>query len=307
MKYIFKYNNFNDSCEELTNIIWDTIEYKIKDNSNFIEYFNYYNSDFKLNNIELKFSFNKKNENSCYGLTDLTKAIIKNDQLEFTNIHFIINYNIIDDYFLYYIKSVIFHEILHVFQNYNLKINNKFRTESWSIGSILPQLRTKTRSEYVLYILDILYYSLSHELSAQLHQYYIHKIDNREYKKLNDIKNLLQNFKIKKIDPIEETELNFIKRHIINSINYYTNNNKYKKDINQSIWNMDNDKFLIELSNLLKKKIKWIDKKIKLIDKKIEIKYNETFTYYGDLEDYKYIEFLLFVENLNDCPLIDFI
>ena len=50
----------------------------------------------------------------------------------------------------------------------------------------------------------------------------------------------------------------------------------------------------------------YIDKKIKLIDSKKMIDYSETFTYYGDLEDYKYLKFSIFInENLNNCPVID--
>jgi hypothetical protein len=56
---------------------------------------------------------------------------------------------------------------------------------------------------------------------------------------------------------------------------------------------------------MIKQKLKWIDKKIKLINNK-KIDYNETFTYYGDLQDYKYLKFSLFIkENLNNCPTID--
>lgn len=217
-----------------------------------------------------------------------------------------LKYNIIDDAFLYYIKSVIFHEILHVFQKYNLDINDKFRPESFSIGSIIPQLRDNIKTEYISYILDILYYSLSHELSAQLHQYYIYKINGRKYKGLDEIKKLLLNFKIKELNSEESKELDYIKKHILNVIKYFTNNKNYKKDIDSSIWTKNNDEFLIDLSNIIKYKLKWIDKKIKLINNKKKVDYNETFTYYGDLQDYKYLNFSLFVkECLNDCPTID--
>lgn len=186
-----------------------------------------------------------------------------------------------------------------------MKINDKFRPESFSIGSIIPQIRDYIKTKYVSYILDILYYSLSHELSAQIHQYYIYKINGREYKRLNEINNLLTNFKIKELDSDEYKELDYVKYHILNSIKYFTNNKNYKKDIESSIWNKTNEDFLNGLSNLIKQKLKWIDKKIKLINKKY-IDYSETFTYYGDLENYKYLKFSSFInENLNNCPKID--
>ncbi len=312
MKYVVKYENFNeskgvsDSCEKVTNFIWDDIEDDIINTNNISKKFTYSEVDFKLKNIQIDFNFIGDRENSCGAITDLKNSVIEDSYLLNVRILFNVKYSIIDDAFLYYIKSVIFHEILHVFQEYNLKINDKFRPESFSIGSIIPQLRGIIKTKYVSYILDILYYSLSHELSAQLHQYYIYKIDDREYKKLDEIKNLLNNFKIKELDSNEANELEYVKRHILGSIKYFTNNKNYKKDIKSSIWNKNNEDFLNGLSNLIKYKLKWIDKKIKLIDSKKMIDYSETFTYYGDLEDYKYLKFSIFInENLNNCPVID--
>ena len=312
MKYIVKYENFNkskgisDSCEKVANSIWDDIEDDIINTNNISKKFTYSEGDFKLKNIQIDFNFIGDKENSCGAITDLKNSVIEDSYLLNVRILFNVKYSIIDDAFLYYIKSVIFHEILHVFQEYNLKINDKFRPESFSIGSIIPQLRDIIKTKYVSYILDILYYSLSHELSAQLHQYYIYKIDDREYKKLDEIKNLLNNFKIKELDSDEANELEYVKRHILGSIICEIFNKNYKKDIKSSIWNKNNEDFLNGLSNLIKYKLKWIDKKIKLIDSKKMIDYSETFTYYGDLEDYKYLKFSIFIkENLNNCPVID--
>lgn len=312
MKYIVIYQNFNeskgisDSCEKVTNSIWNDIEEDIINSNNISKKFSFSEDDFKLKDIQIDFNFSKYKENSCGAITNLKNSEIEDNYLLNAEILFNIRYNIIDDAFLYYIKSVTFHEILHVFQNYNLKINDKFRPESFSIGSIIPQLRNNIKTKYVSYILNILYYSLSHELSAQLHQYYIYKIDGREYSKIDEIKNLLSNFKIKELDTNESNELEYVRKHILNSIKYFTNNKNYKKDIESSIWNKNNDDFLIGLSNLIKYKLKWVDKKIKLINNKQKIDYTETFTYYGDLKDYKYLESSLFInENLNNCPIID--
>ncbi len=311
MEYIVRYENFNeskgisDSCERITNSIWNDIENDIINTNNISRSFNYSEDDFKLRDIQIDFIFTKDKENSCGAITDLKNSEIEDNYLLNTKILFNVKYHIIDDAFLYYIKSVIFHEILHVFQNYNLKTNDKFIPESFSIGSIIPQIRSHIKTKYISYILDVLYYSLSHELSAQLHQYYIYKIDDREYKRLDDIKNLLTNFKIKELDSDESKELDYVKKHILNSIKYFTNNKNYKKDIESSIWNKNNEELLNGIYNLIKQKLKWIDKKIKLINNK-KINYNETFTYYGDLQDYKYLKFSLFIkENLNNCPIID--
>lgn len=312
MKYIVRYLNFNeskgisDSCEKITNSIWCDIEEDIIDSNSISKKFTFFEDDFKLKDIQIDFIFSKDVINTCNAITDLKNSTIEGKYLFNTKILFNVRYYIIDESFLYYIKSVIFHEILHVFQNYNLKINDKFRTESFSIGSIIPQIRNNIKTKYISYILDILYYSLSHELSAQLHQYYIYKIDGREYKRLDEIRNLLTNFKIRELDSEESSELDYAKYHILNSIKYFTNNKNYKKDIDSSIWNKNNKEFINGLSNLIMHKLKWIDKKIKLINNKKTVDYNETVTYYGDLEDYKYLNFSLFIiENLNNCPTID--
>lgn len=311
MKYTVRYENFNeskgisDSCEKITNSIWNDIENDIINTNNISKNFTFSEDDFKIKDIQINFIFNENVENICSAITDLKDSIVEDNYLLNTKILFNVKYHIIDDAFLYYIKSVIFHEILHVFQNYNLKTNDKFRPETFSIGSIIPQIRSHIKTKYISHILDVLYYSLSHELSAQLHQYYIYNIDGREYKRLDEIKNLLTNFKIKKLSIDESNELDYVKKHILNSIKYFTNNKNYKKDIESSIWNKNNEELLNGIYNLIKQKLKWIDKKIKLINNK-KIDYNETFTYYGDLQDYKYLKFSLFIkENLNNCPIID--
>lgn len=301
MDYIVKYENFNEprgisnSCEKITNSIWLEIESDIVNSINFSKKFTFIEEDFKIENIEINFKFNKNKYNLCNAITNMN----------LNKIDFNVEYHDIDEPFLYYIKSVVLHEIVHVFQNYNLNKNNKFRPESFSIGSIIPQLRKNINTKYVSSILDVLYYSLSHELSAQLHQYYIYRMDGKKYSRLDYIKDLLSNFKLKDLDTDEEKELDYIKKHILNSIKYFTTNKNYKKKIEKSIWNKNNKEFLSELLHLVKNKIKWIDKKIKLIDTKPVIDYSETFTYYGDLNNYKYLRFSTFIkENLSDCPFI---
>lgn len=312
MKYIVKYENFNESkgisgsSEKITNLIWNEVESDIINLNQISKKFTFSEDDLKIRDIIIDIIFTKSSENNCNAVTNLKDSIVEDEYIKYVKIKIDIKYHLVDDVFLYYIKSVIFHEILHVFQDYNLKINNKFRPESFSIGSIIPQIRNDIKTQYASYILDILYHSLSHELSSQLHQYYMYKMDNKEYKKLNDIKELLNNFKIKDLTEDEERELDYIKKHIFNSIKYYTTNKKYKKSISKSIWNRNNVDFLHGLSELVKLKLKWIDKKIKLIDNKLNIDYSETFTYYGDLCDYKYLIFSIFIrENLNNCPIVD--
>jgi hypothetical protein len=314
MEYILNYSKFNeskgisDSCEYILNNIWEEIKDDILNCNDISKNFTFNKDDFKVKDIQINFNFNKGSENTCGAISNLKDSFIKNSYLEQTRISFDVRYNKMDESFIYYIKSVIFHEILHIFQHYNIMINDKFRPESFSIGSVIPQIRKNIKTEYISYMLDILYFSLSHELSAQIHQYYIYKIEDKEYKRLNDIKRLLSNFKIKNLNVDEEMELDYVKKHIFNSIKFFTKNKAYNKDISKSMWNKNNIDFLYDLSDLIKNKTKWLNKKIKLVDNKTKIDYNETFAYYGDLDNYKYLKFSMIVEEyLSDCPTIDFV
>ncbi len=163
-------------------------------------------------------------------------------------------------------------------------------------------------TKYINYFLDVLYYSLSHELSAQLHQYYMYNRSGKKYEQLDKIRSLLINFHIKELDEIESRELDVIKNHILNSIKFYTNNKKYLKSLSKSIWNKENSEFLSIFKNMMNDKVDWLDRKIKMINNKPLIDYSENFTYYGNLEDYEYISIDYYINrNLNDCPRINYI
>lgn len=319
MKYIVRYENFNeskgvsDSCEKILYKIWTIIEYDIVNLLTNEINFDIDEPDFKCKNINLKYDISKGDENLCNAQTHLKESRLINGYLSDLVINIDIIYKELDDEFIYYIKSVLLHELLHIFQHYNIKIKNKFRPESFSIGSIIPQLRDIVRTKYGNYILEILYYSLSHELSAQIHQYYLHKINRREYKRIFDIKNLIGNFKISKLNKDEELDTMLIKKHIVGSINYLSSNKNYKSDIDKSIWN-ENDiySFLEKFKKLMEYKVKWINKKIDLVNKKIEndkvIRYDENTTLPHDWEMYDISKRNNFIkENLSDSSNIEFI
>jgi len=319
MKYIIKYQNFNESkgisntCETILYKIWSNIEYNIINSKSDILNFNIDESDFKCKNIDLKYSTLKNDENSCNAQTYLKESKLIDGYLTNVVINIDIQYRELDDEFIYYIKSVLLHELLHIFQHYNILLGNKFRPESFSIGSIIPQLRKIIKTKYGSYILDILYYSLSHELSAQIHQYYLYKINNRNYKRISDIKNLISNFKITNLNKEEENDLILIKKHILGSINHLSSNKNYKKNVKKTIWNENNIYvFLDKFKKLMDYKSKWIDNKIHIVDNKIEdnkvIKYDENTTLPHDWEMYDIYERNNFIiENLSDSSNIEFI
>lgn len=318
MDYVINYLNFNeskgisDSCELILYEIWKEIKNDIISQKSNSLNFNIDKKDFKVKNLIIDYKFLVSPENNCYGATYLNNLEIENGYLTKSQIKLSIKVNKIDDEFIYYIKSVLLHELLHLFQHYNILSNGKFRPESFSIGSILPQLRPLVRTKYGNYILDILYFSLSHELSAQLHQYYMYKLSNKEYKKIYDIKDLLNNFIIRKLNIEECKEIEMIKKHISKAIKYYSNK-KYIKNVKKSLWDFSNvDDFINELPKIIRYKVKWLVKKIKLINKKIDnisennIRYDLTISLPTNWVDYRKYEIDMFLkEKLNDCKIID--
>lgn len=316
MRYIIRYKNFNeskgisDSCEKVLYKIWEDIEKSINDLVSCQISFNIDELDFKCKNIILHCEISKGDSNLCNAQTILKGSKIIDNYL----CGIVININIInkkmDDEFIYYIKSVLLHELLHVFQHYNILIGGKFRPEFFSIGAIIPQLRGIVKTKYGNYILDILYYSLSHELSAQIHQYYLYKINHKHYKRLFDIRNLIGNFKIVSLDKDEESDVVLIKKHIVGSISYLSTNKNYLKN---SIWDeIDIFIFLEKFKSLLDYKVKWINKKINLVNSKIEeskiIKYDNNTSLPHDWVMYDLFERNDFMkENLSDSSNIEFI
>lgn len=317
MEHIIKYSNFNESrgistsCENILYNIWNDIEADILSKKSNCITVDIDELDFKVKNIKIHYKIETDKNNICNATTKLGATVIDN---YLTNISINLNIKIfeIDDEFVYYIKSIIFHELLHIFQHYNIIINKKFRPESFSIGVVLPQLRNIIKTDYGKYILDILYFSLSHELSAQIHQYYLYRNKHIVYQKIFNIKNILSDFEIRELDKNENDEISIIKMHILKSITFYTTNSNYNKNIQKSIWNeSDNIIFLNKLKTIIDKKLVWINKKIKLIDSNFEslITYETNNTLLTNWDEheindiYEYNDYIK--ENLSDLKLMD--
>jgi hypothetical protein len=268
--FLLETKSISDSSEILQDKIWIEIESELGKFGNKKFIFNLNENDFKLSNLELTLRQQKYNENICNATTDVSKSSISNNILENSKIELNIYILKLDEDFKEYIYSVILHEILHVFQNYNLKLKNKFRPQSWSIGLIVSQFRGKFKSEYVNNIIDLLYHSLSHEMAAQIHHYYHYKKRDKDYKKINEIIKDLSSFNIKSLSGIENDELEYLVSQIKNCIQFPSTNKNYLKNIEKSMWNLkDMDLFLIELKKHFNRCVNWLNKKIKRIDTKV--------------------------------------
>lgn len=277
--YEFMNESKENVFDELSNII---IEKFNKGEYNFIidEYSK--SSDkrrFKIRELEVQFNLKKDNDNFCNGLCDFTKSEIKDDYLTNSSITFDIGYLKLDDYFIKYIHSVINHEVLHLYQVYNLKINNKFKPESWVIGSLLPTFRRFLKEDYSKVILSLLYNSLSHEIYSQLQQYYFYRKDDLKYPKIEKIIGDLDDFVVKaNLNDNEISELLNLKKFIVKGLKN-NSNVKYKKDVDKSFWN-ENDiyLFLDGLNKYFKQKSDTIKSKVKKIDRELnfESKINDS-------------------------------
>lgn len=269
-----KENFINESKEnvfdELSNIIIDKFNDK-EYNFTINEYSKYLNKRrFKVKELKVKFDIKKDGENFCNGLCNVTQSEIKEDYLIKPSIIFEIGYLNLDDDFIKYICSVIKHEVLHLYQAYNLKVNNKFKPESWVIGSLLPTFRIYLKEDYSKVILNLLYISLSHEIYSQLQQYYFYKKDNLKYQKIENIIVDLNNFQIKTdLSDNEISEILNLKKFIIKGLKN-NSNAKYRKDVDKSFWSEDDIYlFLDELNRYFKQKSDLIKSKLKKIDKEL--------------------------------------
>ena len=277
--YEFMNESKENVFDELSNIIIDKFN---KGEYNFIidEYSK--SSDkrrFKIRELEVQFNLKRDNDNFCNGLCDVTKSEIKDDYLTNSLITFDIGYLKLDDYFIKYIHSVINHEVLHLYQVYNLKINNKFKPESWVIGSLLPTFRRFLKEDYRKVILSLLYNSLSHEIYSQLQQYYFYRKDDLKYPKIEKIIGDLDDFVIKtNLSDNEISELLNLKNFIVKGLKN-NSNVKYRKDVDKSFWN-ENDiyLFLDGLNKYFKQKSDTIKSKVKKIDRELnfESKINDS-------------------------------
>lgn len=232
----------------------------------------------KLKNLQIIILIKKGKQNFCDALCDVTKSEVDADYLKDTSITFEVEYVNLDEDFIKYIHSVIKHEVMHLYQVYSLKINNKFKPESWVIGSLIPTFRRFMKEKYTLHILHLLYYSLSHEIYSQLQQYYFYKKDDLEYTKINEIIKDLNSFQVKsELTEKEISEITNLKKFIVKGLKN-NNNKKWIKDVNKSIWNEDDiliflqklKSYFEEKSNIIKEKIKKIDKEFNLEEKIIE-------------------------------------
>jgi len=273
--YINKMNHLNGFYEfinESKQNVFDELSNIIIDNFNNSEYnftINEYSKSldkrrFKVKGLKVIFNLKVDNENFCNGICDVTRSEIKDDYLINSSIVFDIGYVKIDDNFIRYINSVIKHEIMHLYQVYNLKVNNKFKPESWVIGSLLPTFRSFLKEDYSKVILNLLYISLSHEIYSQLQQYYFYKKDNLRYEKVEKIIRDLNNFQIKnELSDSGISELSNLKKFIVRGLKN-NNNIKYKKDVDKSFWNEEDIySFLYELKQYFKQKSDLLGLKIK--------------------------------------------
>lgn len=297
---MLKFKQFNERrgiSEDLENLYQDV--------ENIID-FNYIDKEFKylhfkstintkrpieVSNLKIKFNYIKSNKYECNAVTLLNNSTYINKCLDKAEIHFTIYYIDIDQDFTFHIKSVLFHELLHIYQLVQIYNTNKFKPSSWSISNLLPNFRKIMQSEYTLYLLDILYQSLDHELYAQIHQYYYYKKEDRNYDKIYTIIDNLFNFKIKKLNSLENIELDNIKKFILKALKKDKNIN-YVKNVDDSFWDIeDNEDFLKELKIYFNKKANKIKKKIKIIDNRlnenIETELNKIIENINDLKTYR--------------------
>ena len=281
IEYILESKGISDICMEYKNNIWEDFYNKIKeillrtnDNNYGNITYNFNNNEFIVNNLMIDIYINKYDENICNARFIGSNSIVKNNIFYNPRIEFKIYYKKFNKQFFRYIESILLHELLHCYQMY--KLENKKMPNSWQYGSILSKLRNgiQSKNNDIDKIIDLIYYSLDHEINAQLHQYYDHILNGQEYNKIFDIKNSLRDYIIP--SNINKEFIDLIKKLVFN----YKNSLKTKSpninfNNNKSLWSYDLDNnniesFLRKLKRYFTNSANYLDKKIKQIDKKLE-------------------------------------
>lgn len=281
IEFIMESKGISDVCVEYKDIIWKDINHYIINRYNDLNLkifiYNFNNDKFFINNLVIEFSFREEKENICNAKFIGSNAIIKDNIFYSPKIEFKVYYKTIDDDFLTYIESVLLHELLHCYQMFKQK--NKSIPSYWQYGNILSQVRgnvLKYNNKDINHIMDLLYYSLEHEMNAQLHQYYDYLRKFKKYSKINKIENELRTYNSPiNIDDKFISLLKYIIQHFKNSLDVNSPNNNYKKNIDNSLWSYElTDKnvesFLGNLKSYFTDCANYISSKKRQIDRKIK-------------------------------------
>lgn len=281
IEFILESKGISDICLEYKNIIWKNFYSKMKsiissgDNYGQLS-FNFNNDQFKIYNLIIEINMNSYKENICNAKFIGKKIMFKDNTFYNPKIEFDIYYLKFNKNFFNYIESTILHELLHCYQMY--KLNGKKIPSYWQYGSKLSKIRGdlyKLENDDINHIIDLLYYSLEHEMNAQLHQYYDYLLKNEEYERIFSIENSLRNYEIPNINKELINSLKEIIKTFNNSLLLNSPNNNYSNNINKSLWSYNLNEYNIEsfLRNLKKyftNSANYLSKKIRQINRKVE-------------------------------------
>ena len=278
VEYILESKGISDICLEYKNIIWKLFYDKMKEvlsNGNYSGQiiFSFKDEQFKIVNLMININLYDHFENICNAKFNGTKTSIRNNIFYNPIIEFDIYFKKFNKQFFRYIESIILHELLHCYQMY--KLENKKMPNSWQYGSILSKLRYSIREKDsdIDKIIDLIYYSLDHEINAQLHQYYDYILKNEEYDKIFHIENELRNYKIP--NKVSDDFIFLMKIIIKNYNNSLESKSSYTGIQNKSLWKYDLNKnniesFLRSLKKYFTNSANYLSKKIRQINRKVE-------------------------------------
>lgn len=198
-----------------------------------------------------------------------------------------------DNYDIIELKSVITHELLHIYEVYNRIINKTKKDIQWQLNNTLLKIRNKYDDDFINDFSYLIYLSMDQEINARVSETYTILIDQKNYDRdilINSLKltnswkysEYLINFSLDKYNIDYDKLLNYL-------IDVNTLMNKKLNNLNFNIYKIPNNikdckVILKKWITLFKKKgMKFRSKLIKIIDEVInDVKMIDSAIFYNN-------------------------
>jgi len=282
MEHIINYNKYSTDNPFEDNFLFEnrgipqTLKWLVDDIFNKLKNKTYHlfdvdESDLKLKNLHVKYHNKPIKEilaRSRFGVfvPDMFRGKITSYTLNGASINVYFDF---DNFDIKDLKSVILHELLHIYEIYKRYLNKTNKDLQWQVNNQLQKIRNKyTSDEFLKEFIFILYLNFDFEIGARVAETYSILIEERsnDYNKLKGI--LKSSTAWQYMNDLKEFDYNNFDINIKNSINFFSElNNKISPNKNFKIFKIPKNEE--EVKNILKNYQKTFNKKSDLFKKKL--------------------------------------